>query len=271
MQVEFKLFGSLTIKQFLSLAGGIIIAVFLYFLPLPIVLGWPLILISLVIGFALTFVTVNGQPFSRWFGNFLVAIFSSQKYVWRKTTSTPKSLQTGTSRTTVTKSEAKTKKELGITPIAEVVKQQSIKLDSNEEKDLARLDKYFEAEYSKYSSKALQDAGKAKQVISEEPSKRVNMGQQNLAGSVNPIGRKQSQVKVGKNDKVVYTNMVNRSQRPLSMDQEDLEIEEKVREIIQKQRILDPYMKTSEIEAKEKKLKEEMRKLYQQIQSLKEK
>ncbi|KKQ36266.1 MAG: hypothetical protein US52_C0003G0007 [candidate division WS6 bacterium GW2011_GWA2_37_6] len=262
MQVEFKLFGSLTIKQFFSLAGGIVLAVLIYFLSLPIIIGWPLIIISVAIGFALAFVTINGQPFSRWFGNFIVAIFASQKYVWHKTVETPKSLQQSVQKIKPS-TKSNVKKELGIAPIVEVVQRKNIQLDASEQQDLARLDKYFEAEFDKYKAYNYAQAG------NKEPSRRVNPSQQNIAGEINPLGRKQNQVRVGDNEEVVYTNFSNQKARPVSVEEEDVLIEKKVREILEKQRRLTPLLETAELEEREKRLKTEMRKLYNQIQELK--
>jgi len=263
MQVEFKLFGSLTVKQFVSLSGGIVIAAIIYFIGLPAILGWPLIALSVIIGFAMTFVTVNGQPFSRWFGNFLSAMFSSQKYVWRKGAQTPRALKGGAKKTQ-TSDKVSRKKELGVTPIIEVVKTRNIQLNEEEEKDLSRLDKYFEAEFDKYET----PAPKSRQKRTRK-SQRVDMRKGNLAGNVNPVGRNQRQVKVGQNERVVFEDMKNQTTRPMSQNKIDKQIEDKVKEILRKQKKLDPYLKTKDVEKVEREMKKEMKQIYQEIQQLK--
>ncbi len=268
MDVEFKLFGSLTVRQFVSLAGGITFAAIIYFLKLPIVLSFPLILFSVLLGFGVAFMTVNGQPFARWFKNFVVAMFSSQKYVWRKSPQTPKGLDYSAGKVTRKKPDKEINKELGVSPIAEVVSRRNVELDEGEKSDLARIDKYFDAEYSKYNLNTL---GKISSDVQLNQS-RVDPVKMNLANDINPIGRGQRQVQVGDGKKVIYDPMQNRQQRPIAArqteDQSDL-IEAKIKEILLKQRQLDPYIKTMELEEQEKKLREDMRRLYQEVQNLK--
>lgn len=266
MDVEFKLFGSLTVRQFMSLAGGIIFAALIYFMRLPIILSFPVMGFSVILGLGMAFMTVNGQPFSRWFKNFVVAMFSSQKYVWKKTPQAPKALNYSTSTSSTKKSDKEINKELGVIPIAEMVTRRNVELDEGEKADLDRIDKYFNSEYSKYTSN--ESNNNSDQVSSSQ--ERVDPEGMNLAGNINPVGRGQKQVPVGEGKKVLYTPVQNREQRPLKTKAtEDDEIERKIKEILMKQRQLDPYIKTMELEEQEKKLKDEMRKLYQEIQNLK--
>jgi len=259
MEVEFKLFGSLTVRQFISLAGGILIGVVIYFLKLPIIVGWPLIAFSVLVGLGLAFMTVNGQPFGRWFSNFIIALFSSQKYVWKKMPKTPKALKPTITTKAAPKDTAKTvlKKELGTIPIAEVVSSKNMELDEQEKSDLSRLDEYFNKEFEKHESSA--------------PVKRVSMEAGNLAGENNPIGRGQRQVNVGGNTKVLYSQVNNQRVRPLGGKDRDIDeiIEEKIKKILTKQKDLDPYTKSENVEQEEQDIKEEMKRLYNEIQSLK--
>ncbi|MBD3280228.1 hypothetical protein GF389_01760 [Candidatus Dojkabacteria bacterium] len=265
MDVEFKLFGSLTIRQFFSLSGGILIAVIIYFLGLPWIVGWPLMGISLIIGFSLTFITINGQPFSKWFSNYIRAMFSSQRYVWKKQPKTPKVLKPSSGKKPSGEKPAKkTKKEFGTLPILEAVNKESMKIDASEYEELKRLDKYFNAEFGKTFSKEYD----VEPVSSVQP-KRVVETREGIAGETNPIGRGQQKVKTGDNSSFVYSNTQNRKTRPLGFSSEEDRIEKKVREILQMQQELNPYMKTKEIEEKEKRLKDEMRKLYKEVQDIK--
>lgn len=85
MEVEFKLFGALTVRQFGYLAGGLIIALVLYFTKLPALLKFVMIIISVIGGLFLSLVKINGQNSSIWLTNFIVAMFTSQERVWKKT------------------------------------------------------------------------------------------------------------------------------------------------------------------------------------------
>jgi len=89
MDIEFKLFGSLTVKQFTYIAISLILAVILYFSGLPSIVTYPVILFIVIIGLAAALLTVNGQPFATWFTNFVYNLFSTQRRVYHKTNSTP--------------------------------------------------------------------------------------------------------------------------------------------------------------------------------------
>lgn len=260
MEVEFKLFGSLTIRQFVSLAGGITGAVIIYFIGLPIFVSWPLMLFSVILGMSMSFVTINGQSFGRWFTNFVLALFTSQRYIWRRTPRTPKSLK-AKFKVQEDKGKRIRKKEFGSAPIAEIVAQRSIELDEDEKVALSRIDKYFSAEFKKYRGTEDQ------QSEAREVPKRVDQSKEGLAGKVNPIGRGQAQVRVGAAGKMVYPSMKNQKRRPFVS--EDEIIEEKVKKILSKQKVLEPFIKTKEVEEEETDLKVEMKRLYKEIQEIK--
>ena len=93
MDVEFKLFGALTIKQFGYLAGGFVLAFFFYLSGLPQLLTLVLIIFSVILGLFLSLVKINGQASSVWMSNFVLAIFTSQQRIWRKTAVTPEILK----------------------------------------------------------------------------------------------------------------------------------------------------------------------------------
>lgn len=85
MEVEFKLFGALTVKQFAYLAGFLMLALTIYFTPLPGALRFVLIIIAVLLGIFLSLIKINGQYSSVWLTNFIVAMFTSQERVWKKT------------------------------------------------------------------------------------------------------------------------------------------------------------------------------------------
>jgi len=83
IEIEDKIFGPLTIKQFIYIAGGVGLCFILFrFLPLIIVI--PLGLVVLGISLALAFYQVNNKPLiyviQSAFGYFL----SSKLYLWKK-------------------------------------------------------------------------------------------------------------------------------------------------------------------------------------------
>jgi hypothetical protein len=83
IEVEDKIFGPLTFKQFLYMAGGIGLGYLLYRL-LPGFIGLPLGVVAIGFGFALAFFKYNIRPFI----HFIEAAFrymnSSKLYVWKK-------------------------------------------------------------------------------------------------------------------------------------------------------------------------------------------
>ncbi|MBI4691960.1 MAG: PrgI family protein [Candidatus Terrybacteria bacterium] len=83
IEIESKIFGPLTLKQFIYLLGGAGI-IFLFYVTLPFFL---MILFSLpVAGFslALAFYKVNNRPFIKILENALKYFFSSRLYLWKK-------------------------------------------------------------------------------------------------------------------------------------------------------------------------------------------
>jgi len=96
MEVEFKLFGSLSAKQFgYIIFGGCIGLFFFYFFKSlnSIFLGWIFAFLCVILGISLALIRINEQPFEVWLGNFIAAMFSSQKRVWRKDKKIPPVLE----------------------------------------------------------------------------------------------------------------------------------------------------------------------------------
>ncbi|MBX4189502.1 PrgI family protein [Candidatus Parcubacteria bacterium] len=83
IEVEDKIFGPLTFKQFIYLAGSVGIAVILFaLLPkfLAFVFGLPIVLF----GAALAFYKVNGKPFIYTVEAFLKYTLGDKLYLWQK-------------------------------------------------------------------------------------------------------------------------------------------------------------------------------------------
>ena len=83
IDMEDKIFGPFSFKQFIYLAGGAGVCYLAYSF-LPIVLA---ILVMLPIGLlalALTFYKVNGQPFAKVLENWFGFLIQNKLYVWKK-------------------------------------------------------------------------------------------------------------------------------------------------------------------------------------------
>jgi hypothetical protein len=84
MSVEFKLFGELTLKQFLYVggAGAISYMILASGMVLPLKLFLSLIIAGS--GAALALIPVNNRPLEVWVGNFVQAMINPTKRVWKK-------------------------------------------------------------------------------------------------------------------------------------------------------------------------------------------
>ena len=83
IEVEDKIFGPLTFKQFIYLAGSIGVCVVLYAL-LPHIIAIPVGLPILGFGIALAFFNYNGKPFIYTVEAFFRYTLGSKLYIWRK-------------------------------------------------------------------------------------------------------------------------------------------------------------------------------------------
>ncbi|MFH0846349.1 MAG: PrgI family protein [Patescibacteria group bacterium] len=83
IEVEDKIFGPLTFKQFIYLAGGAGLSFTLYVL-LPQIAAYPLILIVVALSLALAFYQVNNKPFIFVLESAFLYLFSNKLYIWKK-------------------------------------------------------------------------------------------------------------------------------------------------------------------------------------------
>lgn len=151
MDVEFKLFGALTIRQFGYAGAGFVIALLFYFSGLPEILRWIFIGFSLFAGGFLALIKINGQPSSVFLSNFLVSMFEPQARLWRKSPKVPDVLREDNSARENKKNEAilKVTKEriaaIPQMPLQDVpVSESEAKLDKDLELDMKQLDEHFD-------------------------------------------------------------------------------------------------------------------------------
>ncbi len=81
---EFKLIGSMTLKQFAYVAGGATIGWILFILPLFVLIKIPLVLFFIGFGVSLAFMPVEGRPLDLMIRNFFKAVFAPTQYVYQK-------------------------------------------------------------------------------------------------------------------------------------------------------------------------------------------
>lgn len=94
IEVEDKIFGPLTFKQFIYVGGGVGVAVILYLL-LPSFLAIILSLPIVIFAAALAFYKVNDKPFINVVESFIKYNLTNKLYIWKKEEKTPVSKGAG--------------------------------------------------------------------------------------------------------------------------------------------------------------------------------
>lgn len=89
---EFKLIGSLTMRQFAVLLVPLSVAVLIYFSALPPFIRLTLSSIIGIMGFIIAVVPFGGRPFDKWAVSFVKAIISPTQRIWIKETQIPEFL-----------------------------------------------------------------------------------------------------------------------------------------------------------------------------------
>lgn len=91
---QFKLFGNLTARQFITLALPLTLAGAIFFSTLePVIIKYALATIIGLVGFLVALVPVGGRPFDKWLVAFIKAIFAPTQRVWVKEKKMPEFLQ----------------------------------------------------------------------------------------------------------------------------------------------------------------------------------
>lgn len=89
---EFKLFGNLTPRQFVTLLIPGALAVAIYFSALPVIIRLPLTVIIGLFAFFIALVPINGRPFDKWAVAFIKAILTPTQRIWIKEPKIPEFL-----------------------------------------------------------------------------------------------------------------------------------------------------------------------------------
>ncbi|MEO6728936.1 MAG: carboxypeptidase regulatory-like domain-containing protein [Candidatus Dojkabacteria bacterium] len=88
LDVEFKLFGAFTLKQFGKILAGCIVGIGIFLININPLIKIPLVIISVFTGILLAII----PNFGVWLNGFIKALFVSPRYVWEKKTQTPEIL-----------------------------------------------------------------------------------------------------------------------------------------------------------------------------------
>lgn len=90
---QFRLVGSMTLKQFLEVAGGVVIAWITISSGLSPVLKWPIGLFTAFFGAALAFMPVEERPLDQWIISFVKTLYQPTQFIWQKSQKIPAFLQ----------------------------------------------------------------------------------------------------------------------------------------------------------------------------------
>ena len=136
---QFRLVGDMTLKQFLELAGGVVLAFLTTrFTLIPVFLRWPLAGIFTFTGIALAFLPLEERPLDQWLVNFIKSIYSPTQFLWKKQNLIPKFLTfvPGKTQAPLSKTPPKNQKELQ--SFLQTI-QSSSKIDPVDQQELSSL------------------------------------------------------------------------------------------------------------------------------------
>lgn len=101
IDIEDKIFGPLTTKQFIYILGGSGILIILWALRLPPLVFWPLAMAIGSFFASLAFLKINGQPFVLVLNNAINHVLHTRLYVWRRSERKPEKAATAAPKTNV--------------------------------------------------------------------------------------------------------------------------------------------------------------------------
>ncbi len=95
IEVEDKIFGPLTIKQFIYIAGGAGLS-FIFFRLLPLPIAIILMIVVIVFVLALAFYQINNRPLLYVLQSAFGFLISNKLYLWKKTDKSPEKIKNAT-------------------------------------------------------------------------------------------------------------------------------------------------------------------------------
>lgn len=83
---QFRLVGDMTLKQFFQIAGGALISLLIYSLPIMGIIKWPFVILFALLGVALAFLPLADRPLERWIAAFFRSVYSPTIFTFAKST-----------------------------------------------------------------------------------------------------------------------------------------------------------------------------------------
>src|SRR4030066_785927 len=81
---QFKLIGNMTVKQFVYLAGGIVVAWVCYILPVTGFVKFPFAFVFAMVGVAFAFLPVEGRPLDVMITHFVKALLNPTQFIYQR-------------------------------------------------------------------------------------------------------------------------------------------------------------------------------------------
>lgn len=89
MDVQFKLIGDLTMRQFFYLLIFFVIAYLAFISSIPALFRWPIIIISIGLGLGFAFVPLEDRGLDEWIVSFFKAVYGYNQMIWKKEPAPP--------------------------------------------------------------------------------------------------------------------------------------------------------------------------------------
>ena len=81
---RFHIIGNMTLKQFIEMAGGCVVAVIIYATNLPTIIKWPLIGLSIGVGALIAFIPIAERPLDHWVITFFKVLYRPTNFSGKK-------------------------------------------------------------------------------------------------------------------------------------------------------------------------------------------
>lgn len=253
MDVEFKLFGSFTIKQFAYLAAGFIGALVVFVSPFPDLLKMILLPMSMILGIFLGVIKINGQPSSVFLSNFIAALFSSQTRIWQKSSKTPEMLQEARAAINpkdveVLQVATKTlNRSSKLMPLQSLVIEEENELDKEESDRLEQIEKHFNFAVGDLEKETMRAEIETKKVsppklpsppdtaIEQPPIFHIDPEADNLAGSIAHKELQGEPILRTNKYAAIYKQMQSQTNRPIVEEPSQPKAEEILQEQLPEQ------------------------------------
>ncbi len=204
LTVEFKLFGNLTVPQFLRIIGGGVLALIIYALNINPLISWPLIIIIVITAIASALI----KDFEVRLFAMIRALFVSPRYVWRKHEAVPDVLiedKQAKQKAALEKAAKDSPKQLTDISLDRLLDARSAAQLAGSDNDLGsnNFDRVYGQEFQPSASQA---------TLPRPEGPRIKTSSGNLAG---PQASGQ-EVRVGPNTTMVVQPVGNTQPRPLT-------------------------------------------------------